>query len=124
MTVIAAGFEGGAPQVRKDGRGLGQVESAAPAIDRPATRRQEPATTTGMHSQARPMVPVEESERYQPVVPASDPYASSAQETVEPNVYQPVQPTPATGQLEVPRIFDEEPPRRRADDLDIPDFLK
>ena len=83
-----------------------------------------PATTTGMHSQARPMVPVEESERYQPVVPASDPYASSAQETVEPNVYQPVQPTPATGQLEVPRIFDEEPPRRRADDLDIPDFLK
>ena len=124
VTVIAAGFDGGAPQVRKDGRGLGQVESAAPAIDRPATRRQEPATTTGMHSQARPMVPVEESERYQPVVPASDPYASSAQETVEPNVYQPVQPTPATGQLEVPRIFDEEPPRRRADDLDIPDFLK
>ena len=124
VTVIAAGFDGGAPQVRKDGRGLGQVESAAPAIERPATRRQEPATTTGMHSQARPMVPVEESERYQPVVPASDPYASSAQETVEPNVYQPVQPTPATGQLEVPRIFDEEPPRRRADDLDIPDFLK
>ncbi len=124
VTVIAAGFDGGAPQVRKDGRGLGQVESAAPAIERPATRRQEPATTTGMHSQARPMVPVEESERYQPVVPASDPYASSAQETAEPNVYQPVQPTPATGQLEVPRIFDEEPPRRRADDLDIPDFLK
>ena len=124
VTVIAAGFDGGAPLVRKDGRGLGQVESAAPAIERPATRRQEPATTTGMHSQARPMVPVEESERYQPVVPASDPYASSAQETAEPNVYQPVQPTPATGQLEVPRIFDEEPPRRRADDLDIPDFLK
>jgi len=124
VTVIAAGFDGGAPQVRKDGRGLGQVESAAPAIERPATRRQEPATTTGMHSQARPMVPVEESERYQPVVPARDPYASSAQETAEPNVYQPVQPTPATGQLEVPRIFDEEPPRRRTDDLDIPDFLK
>jgi cell division protein FtsZ len=29
-----------------------------------------------------------------------------------------------TGQLEVPRIFDEEPPRRRVDDLDVPDFLK
>jgi cell division protein FtsZ len=37
----------------------------------------------------------------------------------------PAQEETAQQSLEVPRIFDEAPPRRRIDDdLDVPDFLK
>lgn len=125
VTVIAAGFDGGAPQVRKDSRGLGQVESAppAPAIQPPAARRAEPPTTTGMHAQARPVLPVEGERAQRAEAPARRP-AEPTTEQVPAFLSTDPDANPATGALEVPRIFDEEPPRRRNDDLDIPDFLK
>ncbi|QIK83314.1 cell division protein FtsZ [Sanguibacter sp. HDW7] len=145
VTVIAAGFDGGAPQPRKDGRGLGQVEpaagrpAAAPAAPAAPVRR-EPSAQTGAHSQVRPILPIEDdAERPswqravqpqavhpvepQPVRPAS-PYATTGPGEQVPAFLGDADGPQATGQLEVPRVFDEETPRRRNDDLDIPDFLK
>lgn len=140
VTVIAAGFDGGAPIPRKDGRGLGQVEPAAgrPAEAPAAPVRREPSAQTGAHSQVRPILPIEEdAERPswqravqpqpvepaqpQPVRPAS-PYATTSEQV--PAFLGDADGPQATGQLEVPRVFEEETPRRRNDDLDIPDFLK
>src|SRR5699024_5190761 len=50
-----------------------------------------------------------------PAAPAGEPAAASAD---SPDA------GPPTQGLEVPRIFDEVPRRRRDDDLDVPDFLK
>ena len=133
VTVIAAGFDGGTPQVRKDGRGLGQVEgNAAPAaleaaVPAPTAGRRsyEPAATTGVHAQARPVLPIEDDEptpAYHEAVRAQGQNAQTGH--VPAFISTNPETLPATGQLEVPRIFDEEPARRRVDDLDIPDFLK
>src|SRR5690554_1874433 len=129
VTVIAAGFDGGAPQVRKDSRGLGQVESAGSQAPAPAVaRRAEPPTTTGMHAQARPVLPVErEQPQHQQQVrheQQARPEPQTTTEQVPAFLATDPEASTATGSLEVPRIFDEQPPRRRTDDLDIPDFLK
>lgn len=146
VTVIAAGFDGGSPQVRKDGRGLGQVEGgdpvaipaaaapsqvppapSAPAAPGDAARRvAEPAATTGAHAQARPVRPIEDDEpggysvqsapRFQPSTARDDRREQSSESSDAQDEQQ--------NRLDVPRIFDEEPTRRRSDDLDIPDFLK
>jgi len=146
VTVIAAGFDGGAPQPRKDGRGLGQVEPtagrpAAPAAPTAPARR-EPSAQTGAHTQVRPVLPIEDdAERpswqraVQPraaevqdderhPVRTGSPYGTSAPGEQVPAFLGDADGPQATGQLEVPRIFEEEAPRRRSDDLDIPDFLK
>lgn len=146
VTVIAAGFDGGSPQVRKDGRGLGQVEagtpvtipaptssSAAPSAPSAPTaspysgrRIAEPAATTGAHSLARPVRPIEDDEPRGYSAPAAPRFHPSA----PPEQDQEQQESDASDdrqrdRLDVPpRIFDEEPVRRRSEDLDIPDFLK
>jgi len=121
VTVIAAGFDGGAPLTRREGRGLGQV-SGSTSVPRQAAPLSIPSHAV---SQPRPVDPDDDRVRvgsvssngaashtgYSGGVPAflsSDPEAA-----------------PETGQLEVPRVFDEDPSARRvSDDLDIPDFLK
>jgi cell division protein FtsZ len=121
VTVIAAGFDGGAPLTRREGRGLGQV-SGSTSVPRQAAPLSIPSHAV---SQPRPVDPDDDLVRvgsassngasshtgYSGGVPAflsSDPEAA-----------------PETGQLEVPRVFDEDPSARRvSDDLDIPDFLK
>ena len=119
--------------MRKDGRGLGQVEgNAAPAaleaaVPAPTAGRRsyEPAATTGVHAQARPVLPIEDDEptpAYHEAVRAQGQNAQTGH--VPAFISTNPETLPATGQLEVPRIFDEEPARRRVDDLDIPDFLK
>jgi cell division protein FtsZ len=110
VTVIAAGFDGGAPVVRRDARGLGQV-SAGRAGQAPAAIPPSAAvpTTTAAHAAVppRPVNPDEERAAAASDVPA---FLSPDQA--------------GTSQLEVPRIFEEEVARRKEDDLDVPDFLK
>ncbi|WP_125775308.1 cell division protein FtsZ [Antribacter gilvus] len=133
VTVIAAGFDGGAPQVRKDSRALGQVQGAS----RPPTT-QIPAVRSG--DAARTPVPQPPSHDGRP---ASFPPAAGTGAGVstlprvipadpddvpvsldEPAVV--VQGQFGEGQrttTEVPPLF-EEVRRPVVEDLDVPDFLK
>ncbi|MET0433141.1 MAG: cell division protein FtsZ, partial [Cellulomonas sp.] len=112
VTVIAAGFDGGAPVVRRDARGLGQVSAGGGQAAQQAPASIPPAaavpTTTAAHAAVppRPVGPDEER-RQAAEVPA---FLTPDQA--------------GTSQLEVPRIFEEEVARRKEDDLDVPDFLK
>ncbi|UJP38774.1 cell division protein FtsZ [Cellulomonas palmilytica] len=109
VTVIAAGFDGGSPVVRRDARALGQVSGAAP--------RQVPN------------VPAPRPEVVDPA-PAFAPAPVSAATAPVPEVpaflSTDAEPRPVTGALEVPRIFTEDEPRREREreELDVPDFLK
>jgi len=117
VTVIAAGFDSGSPHQRRDARALGQVNGTS----RPVPASLADAATFAQHRAVHPStngvpsktpaserVPVaERSEIPVPAFLASNPDAGRA-----------------AGQLEVPRIFEEEPARRQDDELDIPDFLK
>jgi cell division protein FtsZ len=141
VTVIAAGFDGGVPQTRKDGRGLGQI-AGAPA--KPAVAPVPPATAPvpqptaaqaaggvpapqpGVRTQPRP-IPAEPDD-----VPASlDGAAARAAAPVRPAEQRPAFTVVEDGAgegvtverpVEVPRLFDE--PRRPVEELDVPDFLK
>ncbi len=116
VTVIAAGFDSGAPQT-----------SARPEpITRAAPRAQEPPAAAPA---VPPAQPAEQSQpQAQPArpVPTSAPTPEPAVSTEAPRGPVPVAQTAPAGQgspVEVPHVFDEEP-RRREDDLDVPDFLK
>ncbi|MCB7137788.1 cell division protein FtsZ [Cellulosimicrobium marinum] len=144
VTVIAAGFDGGAPQVRADGRGLGQVAgspqrpatSAVPVVPgaRPAT---VPGATTGAHTLPRPVVPIATDGDDVPVtldggsgpVPVQPPAPAPTFTVVGSEQPANHNAEPAAGGqnpgVEVPpRIYDEEPARRKVEELDVPDFLK
>ncbi|MBD5788090.1 cell division protein FtsZ [Cellulosimicrobium terreum] len=135
VTVIAAGFDGGAPQVRGDSRALGQI---AGATQRPASSsipgvRQAvpdvPAPATGAHTLPRPVVPIQSDADDVPAtlggapVPAPAPFTVvGGQDGANQNGQTPGGQNPT---VEVPpRIYDEEPARRKVEDLDVPDFLK
>ena len=135
VTVIAAGFDGGNPQPRQDMRGYGAQNpqtAVAPREERPRAAQAEPPThTAGLRGLNRPVVPIEDEVQYR-----ADSHATQSQYTV-PAAEKPVPRFVAESAsevseeadtapfLEVPRIFDEEPTRRRPiDDLDVPDFLK
>jgi cell division protein FtsZ len=132
VTVIAAGFDGGVPQVRKDARALGQVAGAAArptvtttptgqvAVAEPTRAARPvpppPAAGNGGYTRPRP-IPAEPDD-----VPASldapaavgaRPAFALAEDGEGVTVERPV---------EVPRLFDEV--RRPAEELDVPDFLK
>ena len=105
VTVIAAGFDGGAPLHRADNRALGTIQGrSAPA----------PAATPAPAPAARPVTTPAPVERHEPVTPARDEAAVATEHTeghVEPaRAQQPPPPRTVT--------FDEN------DDLDVPDFLK
>ncbi len=120
VTVIAAGFDGGTPKPKDEGSTFAHTQDGGDA--------------------ARRVPPVlEQADEPEPaVIPAqirTEPAASPA--PVEPPAPEPVRASgsngtpaeerpagPPTQGLEVPRIFDEVPRRRRDDDLDVPDFLK
>jgi len=110
VTVIAAGFDGGTPQVRRDARALGQVSGARQVPNVPAPRPEVVDPAPAFAPAAAPVPPAATAPV--PQVPA---FLSTDAE-----------PRPATGALEVPRIFTEDEPRRERerDDLDVPDFLK
>ncbi len=105
VTVIAAGFDGGAPLHRADNRALGTVQGrSAPA---PA---QAPAPAAAA---ARPVSSPAPAERLAPPTSADD--AAVVTEHAEPH-------------LEPARASHPAPPRTvtfdENDDLDVPDFLK
>ncbi|WP_435299885.1 cell division protein FtsZ [Timonella sp. A28] len=135
VTVIAAGFDGGNPQPRADIRGFGagaQSPAAAPREVGNAPRVDEPAPMTGgIRALNRPVVPLEEPRESLPPVTPSHYVTHLNEQQVPPfigeqhdGVRSPNE-TPTQSQFEVPRIFDEEPVRRRpVEELDVPDFLK
>ncbi len=101
VTVIAAGFDGGAPQHRADNRALGTIQGRSTPAATPA-----PAATTPVTAPA-PVV------RPEPVVADDDAAVTTEHHDhpVEPvRAQQPAPPRTVT--------FDEN------DDLDVPDFLK
>ena len=104
VTVIAAGFDGGAPLHRADNRALGTVQGrSAPAAAAPA-----PSAAAG-----RPVSPPAPVERPVPATASDD--AAVVTEHAEPH-------------LEPARASQPAPPRTvtfdENDDLDVPDFLK
>ncbi|BDO42544.1 cell division protein FtsZ [Cellulomonas sp. NTE-D12] len=113
VTVIAAGFDGGSPQVRRDARALGQVSGGG---QQAAAAR--PTALPGAHQ--TPVVPAPRTYVPEPLEPVQAPATSPVPAFLSTEA----EPRPLTGPLEVPRVFTEEPPRRETDDLDVPDFLK
>lgn len=125
VTVIAAGFDSGAPTVRRDDRALGQVSSAprvpaaVPTEPRPAPADLAPAPAPepwrafgaaptgrhGEHAGARPNEAVERPEEAAPSFLADERDA-------------------APQSVDVPPVLEDRPVRRGTDDLDLPDFLK
>jgi len=133
VTVIAAGFDGGTPQTRKDARGLGQVAGAPAAAPAPAPQPVPVPTATGSHTLPRPVVPIASEPDDVPVTfgggaaTVSAGYAPIPTFSVVPteenhNAEQAA--AERSAQVEVPRLYDEEPVRRKVEDLDVPDFLK
>jgi cell division protein FtsZ len=140
VTVIAAGFDGGVPQTRKDARALGQVAGAPsrPAVHTTATGQVSvvdhphggasgrpvpppPAQNPGAHSQPRP-IPAEPDD-----IPATLDAAARRPERQADGrpafaVVEEGDGVTVERPVEVPRIFEEA--RRPVEELDVPDFLK
>jgi cell division protein FtsZ len=140
VTVIAAGFDGGVPQTRKDARALGQVAGAPsrPAVQTTATGQVSvvdqqhggapgrpvpppPAQNPGVHAQPRP-IPAEPDD-----IPATlDAAARRPERQAEGRpafaVVEEGDGVTVERPVEVPRIFEEA--RRPVEELDVPDFLK
>ena len=146
VTVIAAGFDGGAPQQRPDDRALGQVQSggqgraaapaqqapaqAAPAQQRPA--QQAPAQAAPAQQRPAQQAPAQAAPAQQAPaqqVPAQQvPAQQQAPAQQQPPAQQPVQQPPAQQPPAQQRPTQAAPPRQvtfdDGDDLDVPDFLK
>ncbi|WP_022916938.1 cell division protein FtsZ [Ruania albidiflava] len=116
VTVIAAGFDSGAPQ-----------PNAQPEpVTRAAPRTQEPPAAAPPVPPAAPAREVPQQAQEARPAPTTAPAPEPAVSTEPPRQPVPVaQSTPPNqgAPVEVPHVFDEEP-RRRDDDLDVPDFLK
>jgi len=107
VTVIAAGFDGGAPPAaRPTQRGLGQVVGARPTSPEPAAAAPVAPASAPAPQQQAPQQPTPPSVPPSGEVPA---FLSA--------------PSP-TAPLEVPPVIDEEPVRRKDEDLDVPEFLR
>ncbi|MDQ2623533.1 MAG: cell division protein FtsZ [Actinomycetota bacterium] len=111
VTVIAAGFDGGAPPAaRPTARSIGQVVGAR------ETRTSVPGHVEGAGYTPEVVAPTSAPSAGQPGIPA-----------------QPTAPVPAflagsapspTAPLEVPPVLEEEIARRKEEDLDVPEFLR
>jgi cell division protein FtsZ len=119
VTVIAAGFDGGAPARRADDRALGTIQGRP--VPPPATPPVSGTGTTGQNGSgsypsytpppvAPPVTPTVPADRPEPTAQREEPAVSIERESTPP---EPVRTTP-------PRTvtFQEN------DDLDVPDFLK
>ncbi len=108
VTVIAAGFDGGAPLKRDNDRAIGQVQG---------TSRPPQQASAAPAQQA----PVESS------APQAQPQAQTHREQPNP-MFQPSQPAAPAQEPAAPRESAGRPPRTvtfdEGDDLDVPDFLK
>jgi cell division protein FtsZ len=142
VTVIAAGFDGGAPARRRDDRALGQVSGRSVAAT-PAPPPPPPAPSRSAHrvpaTPAPEPVPVPAAPAQTVTVtapaPAGVPRPQAAEVDLEPRPAPERPAEPAPDPVLPPRLVElpAEPPRPpRAprpvtledDDLDVPDFLK
>ncbi|HWC20898.1 MAG TPA: cell division protein FtsZ [Flexivirga sp.] len=149
VTVIAAGFEGGAPNKRTDERALGQIQGAPTPARREQSQQQTPAAQQQGAGQAQQGGPQQSG---QPAAQQSAPQAGQSQQSGQQsgqqgapqggNGQQPKQGTaPQGGQQgegeqaqppanpgEVKQTPSNRPPREvtfdDGQDLDVPDFLK
>ncbi|QBF46343.1 cell division protein FtsZ [Janibacter limosus] len=125
VTVIAAGFDGGAPTQRPDDRALGQVQSGGQGRQAPqqvAPARQAPAQQS-QPQQQRPAQAQPQQVPAQQQAPQQVPAQQAPQQVPAQQAPQQVpaqQAAPAQQQAAPPRqvTFDD------GDDLDVPDFLK
>jgi cell division protein FtsZ len=120
VTVIAAGFDGGAPTQRPDDRALGQVQSGGQGRQAPqqvAPARQAPAQQS-QPQQQRPAQAQPQQVPAQQQAPQQVPAQQAPQQA--PQQVPAQQAAPAQQQAAPPRqvTFDD------GDDLDVPDFLK
>ena len=132
VTVIAAGFDGGGPQTRKEGQGLGQIQGAVsgsvPQV--PSVPVLGAAAPTGAVPAAAPAPAAAPTPR--PVAP--QPVAGAGVRPLVPldaddaeddaAVIVETESASASSPVSVPRLVEEEPLRRAVDELDVPDFLK
>ena len=102
VTVIAAGFDGGAPLKRENDRAIGQIQGSS----RPAT------------SPAAPAAPAADAPRPEPVAPPAPARNDAPVHTSEPAPVEPAAQREPAGRPPRTVTFDE------GDDLDVPDFLK
>jgi cell division protein FtsZ len=137
VTVIAAGFDGGAPNKRRDERALGQVSgrTVPPATPAPSPAAQPQASQQPGYQH----LTYQPSAEPRPAEPARQPEpAPSAEPARQPEPVGERRPEPAPEPVDVrepvqvPSVLDREPVRARPphrafdadDDLDVPDFLK
>ncbi|KAE8762886.1 cell division protein FtsZ [Georgenia thermotolerans] len=117
VTVIAAGFDDGSGPSGSTAKLGGRAPVAPPQVLAPATVTPS-APTPEPAEPAHRAAPVAE----EPTIVAPSPATAAPGEQVPAFIgdgeFQ------RSRSFEVPRVFDEEPARRRDEDLDIPDFLK
>jgi cell division protein FtsZ len=137
VTVIAAGFDGGAPARRRDERALGQVSG------RTVTQPAAPASAPVAPAQQRMPQPAPEpvgvgAPAHSTVPTASAPAPQLRPQPLDADLDRPVvveRPAPVQEPVAAPRLVElpAEPPRAtrpprpvtlEEDDLDVPDFLK
>ena len=117
VTVIAAGFDDGNGPSGTTAKLGGRAQVAPPQVLAPAalTPSAPSASTPEPAHRAAPVVE-------EPTIVAPSPASATPGEQVPAFIgdgeFQ------RSRSFEVPRVFDEEPARRRDEDLDIPDFLK
>ncbi|WP_134772842.1 cell division protein FtsZ [Ornithinimicrobium flavum] len=123
VTVIAAGFDGGAPQTRSDERALGQVQGRPQQGQRPVGAPGNGGGQQGMpqgaapaQSQQHSTQPVQQQPTQQ--APAQVPQQQPAQAVPQQQPAAPTQQRPPVQQPPRQVIFED------GDDLDVPDFLK
>jgi cell division protein FtsZ len=131
VTVIAAGFDGGTPNRRRDERALGQVSGRSNGTAPAAAPAAVPGRLTFTPSAPPPAQPAPAAE------PVAVPHLAGHAETPAPvngaTPHPPGAGAPQPGAREpvqVPRVVEVPRPQRPAarafedDDLDVPDFLK
>ncbi|KRF29554.1 cell division protein FtsZ [Phycicoccus sp. Soil802] len=112
VTVIAAGFDGGAPLKRENDRAIGQIQGSQRAAQETAGHS-TPAAAAAPAPAAPAAAPQAAS---QPAAPA--PVEDGPVTRSQPNGVEPVMPREPAGRPPRTVTFDE------GDDLDVPDFLK
>jgi cell division protein FtsZ len=114
VTVIAAGFDGGAPLKRENDRAIGQIQGS-----QRATQASSPAAAQAGQP-AAPVAPAgQPSQAPARQAPAAAPVREDGQvPTSQPDEVEPAAPREPAGRPPRTVTFDE------GDDLDVPDFLK
>ncbi|GAB4085108.1 cell division protein FtsZ [Myceligenerans cantabricum] len=139
VTVIAAGFDGGVPQQRKDSGALGTVTGGRASTGQAPTTAQVPTVPSDAARRAPEPVPAPPGDNRPVAIPpaagvatlphvVSDDGGDDVPESFDDPavVVSPAFDRQGDGnghRVEVPPIFDETP-RRAAEELDVPDFLK